>query len=111
MARWRDKTLSIRLTDEEREAIKTQMKRAGSKNTADFILTCVCNHTTNVIDTKPLMAVKTELSRIGNNVNQIAKVANTSKSIYYNEVLALKMQLDDVRKVVDKAFDFCIKER
>lgn len=111
MARWRDRVLSIRLTDEELDAIKTRMKMAGSKNTADFILTCVCSNTINVVDTKPLMAVKTELSRIGNNVNQVAKVANTSQSIYYNDVLALKRQIDDVRKIVENAFDFCVKER
>ena len=111
MARYRDKSLSIRLTEDEINAIKTKMKLAGSKNTADFILTCCCTNEINVIDTKPLMAVKTELSRIGNNVNQVAKVANTSKSIYYNVVLALKRQVDDIRKIVSDAFDFCIKER
>ena len=111
MKRTRDKVFSVRLSEDEINAIKTRMKLAGCKNNADFILTCVCSNPINVIDTKPIMSVKTELSRIGNNINQVAKVANISKSIYYNEVLALKRQVDDIRKIVETAFDFCVKER
>lgn len=111
MARYRDKMIAIRLTEDEVELINKRMKMAGSRNKADFILTCVCQTEINVIDTKPIMAVKAELSRIGNNINQVAKVANTSQSVYYSEVLALKTQMEDVRKIVEDAFDFCVKAK
>ena len=111
MARYRDKRLTIRLTEDELNTIKTRMKLAGNRNTTDFILTCVCTNTINVIDTVPLLSVKTELSKIGNNVNQIARVANSTKSIHYDDVQKLKAQVDEMRKIVGDAFDFCVRER
>ena len=111
MARYRDKRLTIRLTEDELNTIKTRMELAGSRNATDFILTCVCSNTINVIDTIPLLSVKTELSRIGNNINQVARIANTAKSIHYDDVQNLKEQVDEMRKVVGDAFDFCVKER
>lgn len=111
MGRYRDKMFSIRLTEDEVELIKQKMEMTGIKNKADFILACVSQTEINVIDPKPIMAVKQELSRIGNNVNQIAKVANTSQSIYYNDVLALKLQMDEIRNSIPSAFDFHVNQQ
>ena len=111
MARYRDKNLTIRLTEDELNTIKTRKKLSGVGNTADYIMTCVCDTPINVIDTKPLMALKTELSRIGTNINQIAKVANTSKSIHGSDIAALKSYVDEMRTLINNTFDFCVKER
>ncbi len=111
MARYRDKRLTIWLTEDELNTIRTRKELADTKNTADYIMTCVCDTPINVIDTKPLMALKTELSRIGTNINQIAKVANTSKSIHGSDIAALKNYVDEVRTIISNTFDFCVKER
>ena len=52
----------------------------------------------------PLLAVKNEMSRIGSNINQIARVANTSKSIYRSDVLRLENEVDELREIVHKNF-------
>lgn len=104
MGRWRDQTLGIRLTEDEKEKILTRMRLSGKKNITDFILDCVFRDNIFSIDTKPLLAVKNEMSRIGSNINQIAKVANTSKSIYRNDVLRLENEVDELREIVHKNF-------
>ena len=104
MGRWRDQTLGLRLTEEEKEIILRRMAEAGHKNVTDYIICCVCRDNLYNIDTKPILAVKSELSRIGSNINQIAKVANTSKSIYRNDVFRLEQEVDELRDIVHKNF-------
>ena len=106
--RTRNATLMLRMTDEEKELIKKQMAKAGSRNITDFILKSVCYHRTTVIDTQPLMQILGEINKIGVNINQIAKVANTSRSIHYDEVKNLSSECDKLRKIVCECFyAFC----
>lgn len=86
MGRYRDQRITVRLTEDEKEILYRQMKRAGNRNVSDFIMTAACTHRSTVIDTSPILEIKGELSRIGNNVNQIAKVANTTHSIFAEDV-------------------------
>lgn len=104
MGRWRDQTLGIRLTEDEKEKILTRMRLAGKKNVTDFILDCVFRYNILSIDTKPILAVKNEMSRIGSNINQIARVANTSKNIYRNDVIRLEQEVDELRELLHKHF-------
>ena len=111
MGRYRDQRITVRLTEDEKEILYRQMKRAGNRNVSDFIMTAACTHRSTVIDTSPILEIKGELSRIGNNVNQIAKVANTTHSIFAGDVEKLKGDLDAVRDLVESVFGFCIKGR
>ena len=111
MGRFRNQRLTVRLTEEEKEILYKQMKRAGNRNVSDFIMTAACTHRSTVVNTSPILEIKGELSRIGNNVNQIAKVANTTHSIFAEDVEKLKGKLNEVREVVESVFGFCIKGR
>ena len=111
MGRYRDQRITVRLTEHEKEILYRQMKRAGNRNVSDFIMTAACTHRSTVIDTSPILEIKGELSRIGNNVNQIAKVANTTHSIFADDVDKLKGELTAVRDLVEKAFGMCIEGR
>ena len=104
MGRYRDQTLGIRLTQDEKEKILAHMEKAGFKNITDFFIYCTCNCRAFNFDLTPLLAVKNEMSRIGSNINQIAKVANTSKSVYRNDVLRLEDEVNELRKIVHKNF-------
>ena len=111
MGRYRDQRITVRLTEDEKEILYRQMKRAGNRNVSDFIITAACTHRATVIDTSPILEIKGELSRIGNNVNQIAKVANTTHSIFAEDVEKLKGELNAVRDLVEKAFGLCVQGR
>ena len=111
MGRFRNERINVRLADFEKEIFYKQMKRAGHKNVTDFIMTAICRHHSTVIDTSPILEIKGELNRIGCNVNQLAKVANSTQSIYADDVEMLRNNLTAVQDLVEKAFQMCVDGR
>ncbi|MBQ6554679.1 MAG: plasmid mobilization relaxosome protein MobC [Firmicutes bacterium] len=111
MGRFRNERINVRLADFEKEIFYKQMKRAGHKNVTDFIMTAICKHHSTVVDTAPILEIKGELNRIGCNVNQLAKVANSTQSIYADDVEMLRNNLTAVQDLVEKAFQMCVEGR
>ena len=111
MGRFRNERINVRLADFEKEIFYKQMKRAGHKNVSDFIMTAICKHHSTVVDTAPILEIKGELNRIGCNVNQLAKVANSTQSIYADDVEMLRNNLTAVQDLVEKAFQMCVEGR
>ena len=111
MGRFRNERINVRLADFEKEIFYKQMKRAGHKNVTNFIMTAICKHHSTVVDTTPILEIKGELNRIGCNVNQLAKVANSTQSIYADDVEMLRNNLTAVQDLVEKAFQMCVEGR
>ena len=87
--RKRNKTLTIRLTEQEYDAVMKKALRSGMSIT-DFLVTAAQQTQIHVAeDTKPLIA---ELKRIGNNLNQITAKINAGIFHSYNfqEVIDLQ---------------------
>ena len=97
--RKRNKTITIRVTEEEWCAIMEQVLKAGM-NVTDYLVTAATNTQIYVAeDTKPLI---TELKRIGNNLNQITAKINAGAFRSYNFDEAIEMQRDiyeEVRRI------------
>lgn len=90
--RKRNKTLTIRLTEQEYETIMKKVLRSGMSMT-DFLVTAAQQTQIYVTeDTKPLV---TELKRIGNNLNQITAKINAGIFHSYNfqEVIDLQWRI------------------
>ena len=73
--RKRNQTISIRLTTEEKEEIIAKAKQANMTLT-DYLIECSRNTVTD------LSEVLIELKRIGNNLNQIARKANSRRFFF-----------------------------
>lgn len=97
--RKRNKTLTIRLTEQEYEAVMKKAHRSGMSMT-DFLVTSAQQTQIHVAeDTKPLV---TELKRIGNNLNQITAKINAGVFHSYNfqEVIDLQRAIyAEVRRI------------
>ena len=97
--RKRNKTLTIRLTEKEHDAIMKKVAKAGM-NVTEYLLTSALNTEIYVAeDTKPLV---TELKRIGNNLNQITAKINAGAFNSYNfqEVVDLQRAIyEEVRRI------------
>ena len=97
--RRRNKTLTIRLTEQEHDAIMEKVLYAG-KNITDYLITAALNTEIHVAeDTRPLV---TELKRIGNNLNQITAKINTGvfRSYNFQEVIDLQRAIyEEVRRI------------
>ena len=76
--RKRNQTISIRLTTEEKKKIVAKAKQAQMTLT-NYLIECSGNTEITVTD---LSEVLVELKRIGNNLNQIAKKANSRRFFF-----------------------------
>lgn len=97
--RKRNKTITIRVSEEEWYSIMKQVLKAGM-NVTDYLVTAATNTQIYVAeDTKPLI---TELKRIGNNLNQITTKINAGAFRSYNFDEVIKMQraiYEEVRRI------------
>ena len=79
--RIRDKQMIVRFTERELSEFTDKMKRAKSKSRSDFIMSLVKTKPIIVPDGLPEIAA--ELKRHGNNLNQIARIFNQTRSCPY----------------------------
>lgn len=97
--RKRNKTLTIRLTEQEYDAVMKKVLRSGMSMT-NFLVTAAQKTQIHVAeDTRPLV---TELKRIGNNLNQITAKINAGifRSYNFQEVIDLQRSIyEEVRRI------------
>ena len=97
--RKRNKTLTIRLTEQEYDTILRKTLRSGMSMT-DFLIASTEQTQIHVAeDTKPLV---TELKRIGNNLNQITAKINAGIFHSYNFQEGIDLQraiYEEVRRI------------
>jgi hypothetical protein len=73
-----------------------QRANVTALNTTDYIRSMALNGQINVVDMKLFCDILMELSRIGNNINQIARRVNETNSIYANDVNQLKEDFEEI---------------
>lgn len=87
--RKRDKTLTVRLTAAEKDAIVRNAARARMSLTEYIVAASLLTEIHVAEDTRPLV---TELKRIGNNLNQISTKINAGAFTSYNFREVIEMQ-------------------
>lgn len=75
MNKKRPKVINFRLTEAETEILKNKIARSG-KNQQAYLAACALQK--NITNTDGLKVLLPELKRIGNNLNQITRVLNTT---------------------------------
>ena len=110
MARKRNERFNIRLTSYEKAFITCKMRESGFDNLADYFLHCASNNRTVVVNMAPVLSVKTELNKIGTNINQIAKKANTSGFLNKADIEILMSDMQAMKDTVNSGFDALKKE-
>ncbi|MCD8090186.1 MAG: MobC family plasmid mobilization relaxosome protein [Clostridiales bacterium] len=100
MSRYRNERLYVMVTKEEKEAIKQKMSKLGMTNLGDFVRLCLTVNPIVHIDVSKINELIYEINKIGVNINQIAKAANTSKNVYQSDIEDVKQQLDKLNKFI-----------
>ena len=102
----RSKDIHIRVTPEEVEQIKKRMKEAEIDSLTAYLLRMALHGFVIVMDLSDLKEILRLLQISGNNLNQYAKKANETGSIYRDDIEDLKknqkMILEEMRKMLDK---------
>ena len=88
----KDKKINIRLTEKEKNIIELKAKKLNMTITKFIISSCLKD---KIVIVKGLDRVDTELRRIGNNINQLTRLAN-EKIITVIDLKELRMEVNNI---------------
>ena len=92
--RIRNERLEIKLTKEEKALFEEKRKLTKCRNMSHFIRKCVLEKEIYQVDLDPFRDLQGLLSNATNNINQIAKRANSTSVIYKDDINDLKKLLE-----------------
>ena len=95
----RNTIMKFRATEEEASEIRRKAVAAGM-TVNRFLRTSAMNSQVVLYNTADIFGLRSELKRIGNNINQIAMVANSNKSVYLSDVRELQKQLNEMNRSI-----------
>lgn len=96
MGRLRPNDLKIWLSDKELNEIHKRMDALGVTNRGAFIRKMALNGYCLKLDIPEIREMTTLLRRCSNNLNQYARKANQTDSIYEEDILDLKQRLEKI---------------
>lgn len=88
----KDKKINIRLTEKEKSIIESKAKKLNMTITKFIVSSCLKD---KIVIINGLDKVDTELRRIGNNINQLTKLAN-EKIITVINLKELRMEVNNI---------------
>ena len=104
MNRKRNKCIKFRLTDKEFEQLNNQVTKSGLSRETYVRSILLKNKVPNPIPPESFNTVIFHLRRIGNNMNQLAVIANKTGNIdwnkYKNDYDEMNKQILEIRRIV-----------
>lgn len=102
----RSKRIELRVTEDELMKIRDRMEEAGISILTAYLVRMAIHGYVIVMDLSDLKEILRLLQISGNNLNQYARKANETGSIYHEDIEELKNNqkeiLQEMRKVLDK---------
>jgi uncharacterized protein (DUF1778 family) len=94
--RTRNHTVNFRVTEQEREMIDRRMAQTGMKNLRAYLLKMAVDGRVIHVELESVREMVRLLSNATNNINQIAKRANETGSIYAADLDELNGRYDEI---------------
>ena len=92
----RERIVTLRLTQEEESRLRSKMDDAGIQSMSAYIRRMALDGICVKLDLKDVQEVSSLLRRCSNNLNQYAKRANETGSIYAADIRDLQKRLDEI---------------
>ena len=92
----REKQLLIRISDEDKERIQAKMEEAGILNMSAYVRKMALDGICVRLDLADVRQLIVLLQRCSTNLNQYAKRANETGSIYAADIEDLRSRLDEI---------------
>ena len=97
----RNVVMKFRATEEEAAEIRRKAAAAGM-TVSRFLRTSAVNSQVVLYNTADVFGLRSDLKRIGNNINQIAMVVNSNKAVYGNDIRDLKKQFSELSEKLNE---------
>ena len=94
----KDKKINIRLTEKEKSIIEIKAKKLNMTITKFIVSSCLKD---KIVIVKGLDRVDSELRRIGNNINQLTRLAN-EKIITVIDLKELRMEVNNIWQLLKR---------
>ncbi|MGN0482319.1 MAG: MobC family plasmid mobilization relaxosome protein [Lachnospiraceae bacterium] len=95
--------IHIRLSKEEYDELLRQKEFLGCMTYAQVIRNYIRNGVCYRFDYDGLFETATQISRIGNNINQIAKAVNETHDITQSQIIFLKKHMAQIEQILGDA--------
>ena len=92
----RNINMGFRVNEEEQQLIRRRMSQTGISNLRAYLLKMAIDGYVINLDLTDVRECSRLLSNISNNINQIAKHANTAGAVYASDIAAIKTYLDEI---------------
>ncbi|MGC4439359.1 plasmid mobilization protein [Streptococcus hyointestinalis] len=102
--RTRDNLFVLRATDQEVHRIKRRMAQAHQKTFQGFALEMLLQGQVATYDYSELQALRLEVNRIGQNINQLVRYVNTFEDLDSELMEALLNDIKTLKDVIGKEF-------
>ena len=97
----RTKVMKFRATEEEAAEIRRKAAAAGM-TVSRFLRTAAVNSQVVLYNTADVFGLRSDLKKIGNNINQIAMGVNPNRAVYQSEDRELKKQFSKKKKKLNE---------
>ena len=97
----RNIVMKFRATEEEAADIRRKAS-AARMNVSRFLRTAAVNSQVVLYNPADVYGLRSDLRRIGNNINQIAMVVNSNKEAFYGDIVSLKKQLFELSEKLNE---------
>lgn len=98
--RFRTKQRLLRLTEEENEFLNLKIKSSPYDNFQNFARHMLLAGEINYVDYSELKELKWEINKIGNNINQVVKLAHQFEEISQEDIEELLQTIKQVEILV-----------
>lgn len=92
--------MKFRATEEEAAEIRRKANASGM-TVSRFLRTSAVKSQVVLYNTADIFGLRSELKKIGNNINQIAMVVNSNRSVYQSDVRELKKQFSELSEKIN----------
>ena len=107
--RKRPNRVELYLTDDELTHLSSRMAEAGLINRQEFLRVMALDGYIARFDLSELKEIRRLIANACGNINQIAKRANETRSIYGSDLISLKQSFSEVQKSVVDALTLASK--
>jgi hypothetical protein len=107
----RNKRITLRFTEDEKEFIDKKKAQTDIQGYSDFFIRAVANCNFFTVNTLPLLEVANQISKVGTNINQIAKIANMTNSVNETALRNLVKHIQEIDAIIDDTLGFLIRAK
>jgi ltrF len=100
----------MRVTPEENELINRRMAQHNFSNFNTYARYMLLTGEVVTVDYSELIKLRTEINRIGTNINQLARYVNTNEEISLENYQNLQQSLAEVKRLMEENFNHEISQ-